>query len=113
MNMLNYKYILGFFFILWRDYIKEFGIYIDCKPYFYHHNADFLFSHAVKLLELNQSNTFFFSTIDSLPVLYFTWATSKLYYDYRLQHYYISASCCTDTSLLHLFASLMQHKLLF
>jgi hypothetical protein len=67
-----------FWFILWRDYVKDLGVCTDCKFYFHHHNADFLFSHAVKWLESIHSNIFFFSTVDSLPMLYFSFVRSKL-----------------------------------
>jgi hypothetical protein len=79
MSMLNYQYRLGNFFIMRIDCIKDFGVHIDCKLHFHRH-VDFLFSHAMKLLELICTLTFSFSTIDSVLMLYFALVRSKLEY---------------------------------
>jgi hypothetical protein len=75
--VLNYQYRFGNLLILRTDYIKDLGIYIDCKLHF-HHRVDFLFSHAMKLLKLIRTLTFSFSTTDSLLELYFVVVRSKL-----------------------------------
>jgi hypothetical protein len=66
-NVLNYQYRLGNSFILRTDSIKkDLGVHIVCKLHFHHH-IYFLFSLAN-----------FFSTIDSLLMLYFALVRSKL-----------------------------------
>jgi hypothetical protein len=52
----------------------------DCEFHFHHHYADFLVSHALKLLGLFRTTTFSFSTSDSLLILYFALVISKLEY---------------------------------
>jgi hypothetical protein len=54
-------------------------MHIDCKLHFRRH-VNFLFSHALKLLGLIRTITFFFSTTSSLLILYFALVRSKLEY---------------------------------
>jgi hypothetical protein len=59
-NVLNYNYRLRNSLILRIDCIRDLGVHVDCKLHFHHH-VDFLFSYAVKLLELMAINIFSFS----------------------------------------------------
>jgi hypothetical protein len=77
MNMLSCQYRFGNCLILQTDFIKDLDICIDCKLHFHHH-VYFLFSHSVILLGLISTITFFFSTIDSLLMLYIALVTAKL-----------------------------------
>jgi hypothetical protein len=78
-NVLNYKHRLENSLILRTDFIKDLGVYIDCKLLFHYH-VDFLFPHAMKLPRLIRRITFSFYTIDSLLMLYFALDGSKLEY---------------------------------
>jgi hypothetical protein len=75
----GYEYRLGNSVILHAVCIKDLGIYFDSKLYF-HQLVNYLFSHALKLLELIRTITFSFSTLDSLLMLYFALVRSKLEY---------------------------------
>jgi hypothetical protein len=75
--MLSCQYRFGNCLILQTDCIKDLDINIDCKLHFHHH-VYFLFSHSMILLGLIYTITFFFSTIDSLLMLYVALVTSKL-----------------------------------
>jgi hypothetical protein len=55
--------------VLRRECIKDLGVLIDPKINFYH-RVDFLFSHALKILEMIRTMTFF-SILYILLMLYF------------------------------------------
>jgi hypothetical protein len=55
------------------------GVFIDSKLYFHSH-VDYIFSQYIKLLGLIRNNTFSFSTLDSLLILYFSLVRPKLEY---------------------------------
>jgi hypothetical protein len=76
---LNYEYRLGNSPILRADSIKDFGVHIDSKLNFHQH-AIILFSHTIKLLGLIRIIAFYFSTLDSLLMLYIAIIRSKLEY---------------------------------
>jgi hypothetical protein len=67
-NLLIYQHFLGVSLILLTDCIEDMDIHIDCK-FPFHCNVDLLFSHAMKLLGLIRTITFFLLTIDSLLML--------------------------------------------
>jgi hypothetical protein len=76
-NIINCLCTLGTSLILRKDCAKDFGAYIDCKLHFGHH-TDFLFSYAMESLKLIRKITFYFSTTDSLMMLYLALVCSKL-----------------------------------
>jgi hypothetical protein len=45
-NVQNYQYILGNYFVLRTDCVKDFGAHTDCKLHFYRH-VDLLVSHVL------------------------------------------------------------------
>jgi hypothetical protein len=55
-------------------------MHIDCKLNFHLH-AEFLYSHALELLGPIREITFFFSTLDSVLILYYALVRSKLEYN--------------------------------
>jgi hypothetical protein len=74
-NVSNYQYRLGNSFILQTDWIKDLGVYIDCKLHCHH--VSILFSHTMKLLRLIHALIFSFSTIESLLIQFFTLVRSN------------------------------------
>jgi hypothetical protein len=58
------------------DNIKDLGDFLDSKLYFHQH-VDYISLQALKMLGLNHSVTFAFSTIDSLLMLYSTLLRSR------------------------------------
>jgi hypothetical protein len=72
--------------VLRIDCIKDLGIHVKCKRRFHHH-ADFIFSHALKLLGLIRTMTFSFSTIDCPLMIYFALVRSKLEYAFVAWNY--------------------------
>jgi hypothetical protein len=70
-NTLLLEYKLGDSYITRTDCVKHVGYSIDPKLYFYSH-VDYIFSQAIKLLDLIRNITFSFSTLHSLLTLYFS-----------------------------------------
>jgi hypothetical protein len=75
-NVLNYQYTLGNVLVLQSECVKDLEAHIDCKLILII-MLIFLFSHAVKLLGLIRAMAFSFSTMASLPMLYFALVRSK------------------------------------
>jgi hypothetical protein len=59
--------------------IKDPGVQIDSKLHFHHH-VDYIFSQAIRLLGLIRTETFSFSSLQSLLMLYYTSVRPKLEY---------------------------------
>jgi hypothetical protein len=75
-SILNCQHNLGNVILL-RDCIKDLGVRIVCELYF-HHLADLIFLHALKLLGIIRSIRFAFSTAVSTKMLYVAFERSKL-----------------------------------
>jgi hypothetical protein len=71
--MLAFNYVLHNSGILLIDFIKDLRIFLDSKLYFYQH-ADYLFSHAIKLLGLIRTIHFFMSSLNSFLLLHISLA---------------------------------------
>jgi hypothetical protein len=70
---------VGNLLIVQTDSIKDLGDMLDSKVHFHRH-VDYLYSRALKLLELIRFITYNFSSLDSLEVLYLALIRSKLGY---------------------------------
>ncbi|PNF39610.1 hypothetical protein B7P43_G10540 [Cryptotermes secundus] len=78
-NFLSYEYQLCHAIITRTSSIKDLGVFFDSKLHFHTH-VNYIFSECLKLLGLIRSNTYRFSSLESLYVLYFTLIRSKLEY---------------------------------
>jgi hypothetical protein len=73
------KYELQDSYVTHTDCLKDLGVFIDSKLYFYSY-VDYIFSQVIKLLGLIHNITFSFLTLDSLLTLYLAVVRPKLEY---------------------------------
>jgi len=78
-SSLVYYYKLCESSVICSDCIKSLGVFTDTKLHFYYH-VDNIFSQIIGLLALIRTETFSFSPLHSVLVLYFTLVRSKVYY---------------------------------
>jgi hypothetical protein len=59
------------------DSVKDPEVFLESRLYF-HNNANFIFSHCTKLLDLLRNVTFHFSSLECMFMLYFVLVRSKV-----------------------------------
>jgi hypothetical protein len=59
--------------------LKDLGVYLDSKPYFYNH-VNYIFSHCIEMLVLIRSVTFNCSALGGMLILFFELVRSEVEY---------------------------------